>query len=211
MFQPPVFREDRIEVINEMIRTHPFASIISMQEGEIVADHIPLIMHPELSTLGNLQGHMGRGNPIGKKLDETIEVLVIFQGPHHYITPTWYPSKKEHEKVVPTWNYIVVHARGKIKLHDDTDWILSHLTELTHRKEGGRKEPWKVSDAPDDFISRQLRGIIGIEIEITSFQATWKTSQNKTEEDNQGVVDGLKTEKTDAATTMAACVYERSR
>jgi transcriptional regulator len=211
MFQPPIFREERIKIMHDMIHEHPFASLVSMQESDIVADHLPLIIHPELSTHGTLRGHVARGNPIGRKLDEDIEVLVMFRGPQHYITPSWYPSKKEHGKVVPTWNYIMVHARGKIKIHQDTDWILSHLTELTHRNENGRKEPWKVSDAPSDFIKRQLRSIIGIEIKITSLQGTWKTSQNKKLEDNMSVSEGLNKELSDAAKTMAICVEETRR
>lgn len=208
MFQPSIFREERIAVMQEMIRMNPFASLVSMQDGEIIADHLPMVIHPELSERGILRGHVARGNPIGKKLDDTIPVLVMFQGPHHYITPSWYPSKEEHDKVVPTWNYVVVHARGKITLHHDENWILSHLNELTNRNESGRKEPWKIADAPDDFIARQLRGIIGIEVEITALQGTWKVSQNKNREDNQGVVKGLRMESSEVASTMAGCVAE---
>ncbi|SIS55120.1 FMN-binding negative transcriptional regulator [Neptunomonas antarctica] len=211
MLQPQIFRENRIEIMHDIMRMQPFASLVSMQEGDIVADHIPLIIHPELSTQGTLRGHIARSNPIGNKLDEKLEALVMFRGPHHYITPSWYPSKKEQGKVVPTWNYIVVHARGKIKFHQDADWILSHLTELTSRHESGRKEPWKVSDAPDDYIARQLRAITGIEIEITSLQGTWKVSQNKTIEDNQGVCAGLKAELSETAQAMAACVEGKRR
>ena len=210
MLQPPVFREDRIEIMHDMMHKNPFASLISMQEGDIVADHIPLVIHPELSAKGNLRGHITLGNPIVKNLDDTTEVLVMFRGPHHYITPSWYPSKKEHDKVVPTWNYIMVHARGKVKLHKDADWILAHLTELTRRNEKGRDEPWEVSDAPSDFIKRQLRAIVGIEIEISSLQGIWKTSQNKTLEDNKGVCEGLKKESSTEARVMVTCV-EKTR
>jgi len=204
-----MFNEERIDVMQNMIKNHPFASLVSMQEGEIVADHIPLVIHSELADKGVLRGHISRANPISEKLDESIEVLVMFQGPHHYITPSWYPSKVAHEKVVPTWNYIVVHARGKIKFITDPNWMLAHLSELTDRNEKERKMPWKVTDAPAEFISRQFRGIIGIEIEITRLQGTWKTSQNKAKADHQGVIDGLNAEASDSAKLMAICVEER--
>lgn len=208
MFQPPMFNEERIEVMQNMIKTHPFASLVSMQEGEIVADHIPLVMHSELSDKGILRGHISRANPIAEKRDETIDVLVMFSGPHHYITPSWYPSKAEHEKVVPTWNYIVVHARGKVKFITDPQWMLAHLTELTDRNEKERKTPWKVSDAPIEFIKRQFRGIVGIEIEITQLQGTWKVSQNKTKVDHQGVIEGLNSDSSEGAKMMSVCVEQ---
>ena len=203
MYQPPIFREERSEVMHSMMTKHPFASLVSVQAGEIVADHIPLVLHPELSTNGVLRGHVARANPLAKNLDHSFVGLAMFQGAHHYITPSWYPSKKEHEKVVPTWNYIVVHARGQIKIHEDTDWLLSHLTELTNRQEKVQDDPWKVSDAPDEYLARQLRGIVGIEIEITSLQGTWKASQNKTSEDSLGVSEGLKAEASEIAAAMS--------
>jgi len=215
MFQPPIFREERVDVLQQMIQAHPFATLITVQQGQIVADHIPLLIDPNLSTqgtqgsLGTLRGHIARGNPIARKLDQTIELLVTFNGPHHYITPSWYQSKKEHGKVVPTYNYIVVHARGKIKLHQDSNWLLEHLNELTNRHEKGRQDPWAISDAPEDFIANQLRGITGIEIEITSLQGTWKVSQNKTAADNNGVCSGLKSQSGQAAHAMAVCVDAR--
>lgn len=211
MFQPAVFREERIEPMQAMMKEHPFASVVSMQEGEIVADHIPLMIHPELSYKGVLRGHISRGNSISQKLDESIEVLVMFSGPHHYITPAWYPSKAEHDKVVPTWNYIMVHARGKMTFNTDPHWMLTHLTTLTDHNEKKRNEPWKVSDAPDEFITRQFRGIIGIEIEITDLQGTWKVSQNKTAKDNQGVIDGLIESSSEAASSMAKNVSQRKK
>ncbi|WP_036230322.1 FMN-binding negative transcriptional regulator [Marinobacterium jannaschii] len=211
MFQPSVFREERIEVMHKMMRQNPFASLVSLQDGEMVADHLPLVVHPELSEQGKLRGHLSRANPIGTKLDQSTDVLVIFQGPHHYVTPSWYPSKMEHDKVVPTWNYIVVHARGKVTLQQDPEWILAQLTELTERNELGRRAPWKVSDAPEEFIARQLRGIVGVEIEITALQGTWKVSQNKAVADSQGVSEGLRGEESDNALAMALCVEQRRR
>ena len=210
MFQPPVFREDRTEVIHQQMHLQPFASLLTSQNGEMTADHIPMALHPELSSLGTLRGHVARGNPMGKSHDPSKDCLVLFQGAYRYITPSWYPSKKEHDKVVPTWNYISVHARGKINLIYNEGWILSHLTDLTHRLEKTREDPWQVSDAPDAFIARQLKGIIGIEIEISHLQGTWKASQNKSQIDSAGVVSGLLSEPSRGGCIMAKMVQDRS-
>ena len=194
MIQPKVFREDRISVLHELIQENPFATLVSMQEGEIVGDHIPMVLQSTQSKMGVLQGHIAGGNPIGKKLDDEVEVLVIFQGLHHYISPSWYPSKQEHERVVPTWNYVVAHAKGCLKLIRDKDWKLSHLNDLTNAHEREREKPWRISDAPDEFITRQMSGILGLEIDITSLHGTCKVSQNKNSHDYQGVIDGLNKE-----------------
>lgn len=203
MFQPACFREARIEVMQDMMRHHPFASVISLQNGEIMADHLPLVLHPEQSEYGQLQGHINRANPMRKALKAGADVLVIFQGPHHYVSAGWYPSKKEHEKVVPTWNYITVHARGTLALREESDWLLNHLNDLSDQHEKDRPEPWKVSDAPDDYINRMSRGIMGVEIEITALQGIWKTSQNKSDTDRQGVYEGLRQEDSDNAKAMS--------
>ncbi|RKF20094.1 FMN-binding negative transcriptional regulator [Alginatibacterium sediminis] len=210
MLQAQVFREQRSDVMHDMIANNSFGSVITMQTGSIVADHLPLNIHPEIGSHGTLRGHIARSNPMTKLLDNDQEILIIFQGPQHYVSPSWYPSKALHEKVVPTWNYIMVHARGKVKFHDDADWIYNHLVELTARNEVGRDKPWKVSDAPPQFIRSQLKALTGIEIEITSLQGTWKTSQNKSLDDNIGVCQGLMSEGSDMATLMATQVV-RSR
>lgn len=209
MFQPACFRENRIEVMQKMMREQPFASVISLQEGEIVGDHLPLVLHSDSSEYGVLQGHINRANPICKKWDADTELLVIFQGAHHYVSASWYPSKQDHGKAVPTWNYIMVHARGRLRLHEDGAWLLNHLNELTQQQEHGRPMPWKVADAPAEYIERMTRGIIGVEIEITSLQGTWKASQNKDERDRGGVVRGLRQEGSDHSGVMADLVEQR--
>lgn len=211
MFQPPVFREDDIEVMHAMIRENPFASLLSLQNGEMVCDHIPMMIHAEESDQGTLRGHIARANPMRRLVDHDARALVVFTGLHAYVTPSWYPSKDMHDKVVPTWNYISVHARGKIDLIHDEAWILSHLNALTDLHEEGREKPWTVSDAPSEFIHRQLRGITGIEIKIESLQGTWKVSQNKDTADNAGVAEGLRCEHAQAARDMAAIVETRRR
>jgi len=132
--------------------------------------------------------------------------LAVFQGPHHYVTPSWYPSKKEHAKVVPTWNYAVVHAFGPLKFIDDADWLLQQVTSLTLEHEAGRDPQWQVDDAPADFIDKMLQSIIGIELPISRLEGKWKASQNRPEKDKEGVIQGLENEATDIARQMAKLI-----
>ena len=194
MFQPDLFREDRPKILHDLMMAHPFTTLVSAAAGPLCADHIPLVLHVDASGGCVLRGHVAVANPLATDVDRDIDVLAIFQGPQAYVTPSWYPTKQEHGKVVPTWNYVVVHAHGSLSFHRDRDWLLAHLTELTARQEGKRTEPWAVSDAPDDFVGRQIRGITGIEIGVHSLDGTWKVSQNKTPKDRAGVVLGLENE-----------------
>lgn len=192
MYQPALFREDRLDVMQGLMRAHPFALLVSTQTGALAADHLPLALHEELSEKGTLHGHIAKGNPLWLKRDwEVAEVLCVFQGPQAYITPSWYPSKQQHGNVVPTWNYAVVHAQGTLHFREDPNWLLAHLNELTARQEGHLPDAWQVSDAPEDYIARQLKGIVGIEVEVTSLDGKWKMSQNKEEMDRMGVAQGL--------------------
>lgn len=189
MFQPEIFHETRVPVLHGLMAAHPFATLVTAA-GALAADHLPFVLHPEAGTFGTLRGHIAANNPLSRA-EGPIEALAIFQGPQAYVTPSWYASKAEHGKVVPTWNYVVVHARGVISLVREPGWLLAHLKALTDAHEGGRPAPWAVSDAPDAFVARQLRGIVGIEIEITSLDGTWKVSQNKAPSDRAGVVEGF--------------------
>ena len=190
MFQPDMFNETRVGVMHDLMRAHPFATLVTMQGASATADHVPLVIHPEASENGVLRGHLAAVNPLCRT-DNPGEALAIFQGPQAYITPSWYPSKQAHGKVVPTWNYAVVHARGPVRLHREPDWLMAHLTTLTARHEAGRATPWEVHDAPPDFIKRMLRALVGFEIDIQILQGTWKVSQNKAAEDKKGVITGL--------------------
>ena len=202
MDQPPIFKEDRIDVMHDLIKAHSFGTLVGLEDGEISANHLPLILHPEISENGTLRGHISKANPLWKKHDADTNVLIIFQGAHHYISPSWYPSKREHQKVVPTWNYAVVHARGSLKLIEDNDWILAHLNSLTNKHERGYPEPWKVSDAPEKYIAGQIKGIVGVEITIKELTGKWKMSQNKNAADKEGVLRGLKGDGDENASTM---------
>jgi len=210
MFQPQIFRENRPEIMWELMNAHPFATIISAVAGALTADHVPLVLHSKESEYGALRGHIARSNPLFCETKGPLEVLTIFQGPQSYVTPSWYASKQEHGKVVPTWNYVVVHARGTLQFTQETHWLLQHLNDLTAQHESYRSEPWKVSDAPDDFIARQLKGLVGFEIKIKDLQGTWKVSQNKTLADWTGVCDGLTKSGDPEALTISTLVRERA-
>jgi transcriptional regulator len=154
---------------------------------------------------------MARVNPFWKNLDDGSDILAIFHGPNRYISPNWYPSKEKHGKVVPTWNYIVVHARGKVSWRHESTWLREHLVNSTKSYEAGDK-PWKVSDAPPDYIQRMLGAIVGFEIAINELQGTWKLSQNRSEEDRQGVIDALSSQSnTNAADMVSWMNGERDR
>lgn len=208
MFKPPLFSEDRVEVMHELMRAHPFATLVSSATGQLSADHVPLVIHPEASEHGVIRGHIAKANPLWRETqgDDAISVLAIFQGPQSYVTPSWYPSKAAHGKVVPTWNYVVVHARGALQFTNEPHWLMAHLTELTFRHESHRPSPWAVTDAPEDFVQRQLKGLVGFEIEIETLEGNWKVSQNKNERDRVGVERGLLTENNTQATAMAGIV-----
>jgi len=211
MFQPPLFREERVEVMHALMIENPFATLVSSATGGLTADHVPLVVHPELTEHGLIRGHLAVGNPLWTDSEGDIEVLAVFQGPHAYVTPSWYPSKKEHGKVVPTWNYAVVHAHGTLQFTKDPEWLMEHLSELTRRNESHRPSPWAVSDAPEDYLGRQLKGIVGIEIAINALSGTWKVSQNKTPQDREGVELGLLTENSPQATAVSRLVRDSEK
>lgn len=193
MHCPSTFREERLDVLHGLIRAHSLATLVTHGSGGLQANLIPFTLH-EGGEYGTLRAHLARGN---KQLDafrEGAETLVVFQGPDCYVTPAWYPSKAEHGKVVPTWNYAMVQVRGRPQVMDDADWVRAQVEQLTSNHEHGRKDPWKVSDAPDDFIAAQLKGIVGIDIAILSIEGKWKASQNRQPVDRQGVMAGLRAE-----------------
>ncbi len=210
MFQPPIFREERQDVMQELIVAHPFATVVASATGCLTADHVPLVLK-STSDKSHLQGHIAASNPLFRETQDPFEVLTIFQGPQTYVTPSWYASKQEHGKVVPTWNYVVVHVRGELRFTREPEWLLRHLNDLTSQHESHRAEPWAVSDAPSDFVQRQLRGLVGFEISIKDMQGTWKVSQNKTLKDWTGVKAGLERETAPDAAEIARLVEERAR
>ena len=206
MYQPAHHREDRLEVQHALIRSFPLGTLVTAGASGLVANHIPFLIDPAASRLGTLRAHLARANPQRREFDAAAEALVVFQGPESYITPSWYETKRETGKVVPTWNYAAVHAYGPIRILDDAAWLRGHIAELTAVNERGRAEPWAVSDAPESFVEAMVRAIVGIEIAIARIEGKWKVSQNRPEADRRGVVDGLRTEGGEPAREMAELV-----
>lgn len=187
MYAPAPFREERLPVLHEFIRDHGFASLITSGPDGIQASHVPLI----LDQSGALWGHLARANPQWRDLTAADEVLAIFQGPQAYISPSWYPAKQEHGRVVPTWDYLAVHAYGRPRVFEDAASLRSLLETLTDQHESKRPEPWKVSDAPAEYIEAAARAIVGFELTVTRIEGVWKMSQNRSRADQAGTVAGL--------------------
>lgn len=206
MYQPPHFREDRLEVQHALIQAHPLGLLVTHGSTGLIANPIPFTLDKAASSLGTLKAHLSRANPQWKVFDPAQEALVVFQGAEAYITPSWYEAKREHGKVVPTWNYAIVQAYGRMRVMDDSEWLLQQIADITSTQETARAEPWAVSDAPRDFLAAQLKGIVGVEIEITRIEGKWKVSQNRSEADRKGVAAGL---REDAAHHMAELVDKR--
>ena len=192
MFTPSHFIEDRLDVLHGMIDRSRLATLVTQGGNGLLASHVPVMLDPAGGPNGSLYGHLSRGNSQGLGSDPAIPALAIFTGPDAYITPSWYPTKQQHGKVVPTWNYVAVHAYGEIEFFDDAPRLLELVTRLTDKHETGRAEPWAVSDAPADYIDAQLKGIIGFRLAISRLEGKSKMSQNKSDEDRSGVIDGLK-------------------
>ncbi len=191
MYLPAAFREDRVAVLHAAIRAHGLASLVTLTPQGLLASHLPLLLDPEPAPYGTLIGHLARPNPQASPGTAGTEALVIFQGPDAYITPSWYETKRRTGAVVPTWNYVAIHAYGTLSLFDDPARLREIVTRLTERAEAPRAAPWAVSDAPEGFIAGMLKGIIGLALPITRLEGKWKMSQNRPPEDRAGVVAGL--------------------
>ncbi len=211
MYCPSLFAEDRPEVLHALMRKSPLATLVTSDSSGPFASHVPMVLHADLGPKGVLRCHVARANGQWKTVESSPAVLAIFQGLNHYITPTWYPTKQEHGKVVPTWNYVAVHVRGRARLFDDPPALLEHLNELTNQQEQVFEKPWGVGDAPPDYIATLSRSIIGIEISIDAIEGKWKVSQNRPERDRQGVVTGLEEIGSEDSLAMAELVKERGR
>jgi transcriptional regulator len=190
MYQPEHFRVDDLERMHALMRARPFAAFISAGSAGLYATHLPTVLKDD-GPYGCIECHLARANPHWKDLARGNEALMIFQGPEGYITPNWYPSKAEHGKVVPTWNYAVVHVYGRPQVMEDRHWLRRHVTELTAQQESGETKPWAPSDAPDSFIEVMLRGIVGFHFAIERLEGKWKMSQNRGTNDRESVVRGL--------------------
>ena len=185
---------------------NPFGALVTAGSGGLCADHIPFELVPEIGPYGALWGHVARANPVWRETSEESEVLVIFQGANAYVSPTWYPSKQVHGKVVPTWNYVVAHAYGRIRVVEEASWLKAHVQRLTSREESAFAQPWSVGDAPAAFTEKMLTAIVGIEIQLTRLEGKSKVSQNRPIDDRKGVAEGLRNQGTNGSAQMAAYV-----
>jgi transcriptional regulator len=202
MYLPPQFAETDENVMRALIAAHPLGLLISASDTGVQANPVPFLVSNEDGAT-RLRAHLSRANPQWRHVQDGASVLVVFQGVDTYVTPSWYRSKTEHGKVVPTWNYAMVQARGTATVQESSDWLGDQVGALTDRHEAGREEPWKVYDAPENFVRAQLRGIVGIEILVSELTGKWKVSQNRPEADRLGVHAGL---ERDGAAGMAELV-----
>lgn len=189
MYLPQHFAQPDPAALQALMQAHPLAAIVSHGADGLTADHVPLEFDAATQTL---RGHVARANPLWREADGQA-VLAIFRGEQAYITPSWYPGKAEHHKVVPTWNYAVVHAHGTLRAVDDAPWLHTLVSRLTQHHEAPRPQPWAVADAPEDFVQQMLRAIVGIEIPVQRLVGKWKVSQNRSAADRNAVAEGLGT------------------
>jgi transcriptional regulator len=198
MYLPKHFEQNDPAALAALMHDHPLATLVVATPDGPTADLLPLEFHRAIGAKGTLRGHVARANPLWRHAGAA--ALAVFQGPQAYVSPNWYPSKREHGKVVPTWNYTMVQARGALRAVDEAAWLRALVGRLTERHESVQPAPWAVSDAPDDYVQQMLRAIVGIEIELTSLLGKWKVSQNRSQADRQGVAQAL------TADPMAALV-----
>lgn len=207
MYQPPHFVEERLETQHGLIQAYPLGLLVTAGAGGLMANPVPFFLVPSASEHGTLQAHLARANPQLKELETATECMVVFQGPQEYVTPSWYETKQQTGKVVPTWNYATVHVWGTPRLIEDPAWLANHLATLTRHKEQARPAAWAVTDAPASYIASQMKGIVGIEIEISRLEGKWKVSQNRPGKDRQGVLTGFR-QQGEASRPMADLVAE---
>jgi transcriptional regulator len=191
MYQPSHFEETRLDVMQALVASQPLCTLVTLSDEGLVADQIPLLSRPAEGAPGTLVGHVARANPLWRATRLETPVLAIFQGPQHYISPNWYPTKQEHGKVVPTWNYVVVQVRGVLRIHDDAAWVRQQVTQLTQQQERTSAKPWAVEDAPREYTDAMLRAVVGISIAVTQWSGKWKVSQNQPGVNRAGVVQAL--------------------
>ena len=191
MYVPAHFDVSSTQTMHALMTEHPFGTLFTHGASGLDANHIPFELDPERGELGMLKAHVARANPVWQDVANGDEVMVVFRAGDAYISPNWYPSKHEAHKQVPTWNYQVVHAHGRITIHDDERYVRGVVARLTRRHEAAQPRPWKMSDAPADFTDMLLKAIVGIEIEITRLQGKSKLSQNKEVRDIRGAGNAL--------------------
>jgi transcriptional regulator len=208
MYIPRHNEEKRPSVMRALMVSQPLATLVTLGASGLFASHIPMVLEDDGSQFGVLKAHISRANTQWRDFVPTVDALAIFAGHQHYITPNWYPGTKEHGKEVPTWNYVVVHAYGPLKVIEDREWLLRNVEKLTDIHESRSPVPWKVGDAPEEYIKSQLNGIVGLELPIRRLEGKWKVSQNRTQREREGVIDGLAKLNTPESLAMKALVEE---
>ena len=208
MYLPPAFREERLEVLHAAVRELAFASLVTHGAEGLEASHIPLHLLPQPAPLGSLIGHVARANPQWRAARVPQPALAVFLGPHAYVAPDWYPNKHATGRDVPTWNYIAVHAHGTLELIDDPAAVRAMLERLTNQHEAGRPRPWKVGDAPADYIAAQQQHIVGLRLTITRLEGKWKLSQNRAAADREGARAGLAASARERERAVAAAMAD---
>jgi transcriptional regulator len=211
MYVPAHFKEDRIPVLHDAIRQYGFGTLVTSSDAGLEASHLPLLLDPEPAPLGTVLGHLARANPQWQRVKPEIEALAIFLGPDAYITPSWYETKRQTGKVVPTWNYLAIHAYGTLSFFDDADELRAHVSKMTDTHEASRGAPWAVTDAPADFVDGMLKAIVGFRLRIRRLEGKWKMSQNRPRQDVPGVIDGLSREPGEAQAEVAEIVASRAK
>ncbi len=191
MYLPPAFREDDLPTIHAEMQKIQLATLVTVTGGGMVATHLPLMLDSSTGDYGTLYGHVARGNTQWLESEPEVEALAIFTASDAYVTPNWYPSKQETGKVVPTWMYSAIHAYGTVKFIDDAEWLRDLVTRLTDKHEAGNAQPWKVTDAPPDYVDGQLTRIIGVELPISRLEGKWKFDQRSSQQDRVGILAGL--------------------
>ncbi|MSO97226.1 MAG: FMN-binding negative transcriptional regulator [Rhodospirillaceae bacterium] len=192
LYNPSHYRVDDHAALSAFIHAHPFATLVSTGAKGLSVSHLPMILEAGVDDApATLRGHIARANSHWQEIGEGIDALAIFHGPQAYVTPQWYPSKLEHAKVVPTWNYAVAHVHGHVRSVSDAAWLYRHVSALTARHESAFAHQWAVTDAPVDYVDKMLKAIVGLEMTVTRIEGKWKLSQNRAEPDRQGVVAGM--------------------
>ena len=208
MYVPPHFKQDDVSVLHAAIRETGLGTLVTLGPEGMEASHVPMLIEPEPAPYGTLIGHVSRANPQWRTARSDVPALAMFLGPDAYVTPAWYATKGESGKVVPTWNYVAIHATGPLAFFEEPERLLALVTRLTDHHERGRRDPWAVTDAPADYVQGMLKGIVGFELTITRLEGKWKMSQNRPAHDRAGVVAGLTHEGGEAAAAVARIVTE---
>jgi len=207
VYLPEHFTESRLDELHDIIRQHPFGMLVTRRDSGLDADHLPFELDAARGPFGTLLAHIARDNPLSTAVSQSADAMVVFRGPDGYISPNWYPSKQETQRHVPTWNYEVVHAHGRLRIVDDERFVRGVVARLTRRHEAAEPHPWKMSDAPADYLDAMLQRIVGIEVEITRLEGKRKLGQNRERRDVDGAIEALR----ERGSMALASAMERAR